>query len=509
MKMDRGAWRRQRAVARTGAGLGRTLAALTFALLLVAACDRSPSIDAPPPAVANDDVTPLPPLAPSVVESQIRYDLAPAVAALERAVPRTFGDIDERLEVPANRRVHVAFEATRSPFALRIDSQRVRVTGVIEYEGRGWYRPVIGPEVSAACGTGDVDRPRARIGVESILELRESWQLAARSRVTHVTPFSDLPRDKCRVTIFRVDVTDRVMRAARSALEKEMRTLDIAIAEVHTRERFERWWRDISRPIKLTDSVYLTIQPRKVQLGRVTSDSGQAIAHLRLEATPRISTGNRPSDFELFTPLPPLRTGPLAGTGLRVSLEGQFGYDVATGLLRRALVGRTLERANRAVQVRDVTLSGIGGGRVALGVRFDGAARGLVYLTGTPRYDNTSDQIVIPDLAYDLRTTSLLVKGLAFLGDDQIRDVLRQLARFPVQGQIDQLRQLAVRGMNRTLAAGVELVASLDSVENIHVTARRGALQVRADAGGEIRLDIARPPPIGRPGERRPRAPTP
>ena len=51
------------------------------------------------------------------------------------------------------------------------------VSSVIEYEGRGWYDPLIGPEVSAACGTDIVERPRARVRLESTLRLDESWGL--------------------------------------------------------------------------------------------------------------------------------------------------------------------------------------------------------------------------------------------------------------------------------------------------------------------------------------------
>ncbi len=474
-------------------GFARAGVACVASLFLFSACDRRPEIDAPPPDTLGELSEEVLEIPPSIVQSEIRYDLAPALAALEKAVPRTFGDIEQRLEVPSNRRMHVAFSARRSPFTISIDSQRVSVASVIEFEGRGWYKPVIGPEVSAACGTGEgVERPRARVRLETSIRLKETWALDARTRVVRVAPYSSEARDKCTVTIFHIDVTDRVMRATREKLSQQVRTLDRALAEVQTRERFERWWRDISRPIKLTDSIYLTINPRKVQLGGVTIDSNEAVAHVRLEATPRIRTGSRPNDFELFTPLPPLQHGALTGEGMRVSIQGEFGYDIATGLLRKVLIGRSLKWEKRTITIRDVTVAGIGGGKVALGVRFGGAARGLIYLTGTPSYDNAEDQILIPDLAYDLHTNSMLVKGLAYLGDNQIRDALRQYARFPITGHLDLLRTLAVKGMNRELTKGVELVASLEPVERVTVHATRAALILNASARGTLRLDIDR-----------------
>jgi hypothetical protein len=457
-------------------------------------CERAPIIEAPLPLIVEDAVDSMPPIETSVVESEIRYDLAPALVAIERAVPRQFGDIERKLQAADNRRASFAFAAERSPFRISVEGRRVTIGGVVEYEGRGWYRPPIGPEVSAACGTSGVPRPRARVGLSSTVRLTQEWGLRSSSRVTTVEPFSEDVRDKCRVTVFRIDVTDRVMRATRSVLEGQLRTLDRAIARVQSRERFERWWRDISRPLQLSDSIWLTINPVGVQLGDIRVDSGAVVASIRLEARPRIATGNRPNDFDLFTPLPRLVSGQPVGRGLRVAIEGQLGYDVANDLLRRALVGKRIERGERQAIIQAVELLGIGGGRVALGVRFGGTARGMVYLTGTPRYDTAADRLLVPDLEYDLRTSDLLIRSVSWLKDDAIRNFLRERARFPVEGQLDRLRQLAERGMNRSLAEGVDLSATLERAKAVSVRATTKALFVRAEATGTARLGIDKAP---------------
>lgn len=477
----------------------RYAAPVSGLVLLVAgvvACTSD--IQAPPPMVVEDAIDSLPPIAPSIVESEVRYDLRPAMASLEQAVPRSFGDIETRIQAGNNKRAHFAFAAERTPFRISVDGQRVAISGEIEYEGRGWYRPPIGPTISAACGTGNVAKPRANIRLVSTIGLTPEWSLSSRSRVASIEPVTDSTRDRCRVTPFRIDVTDRVMRATRGVLEQQLKNLDRNISRVNTRERFEQWWRSMSRPIRLTDSVYLTLNPSNVQMGSVSFDSGSVVARLRLEARPRIQTGNRPNDFDLFTPLPPLLKEKSVGNGLKVTLDGELGYDIANPLLRKAIVGKRIDIGDRSIVIRDVTLAGIGGGRVALGVRFGGSARGLVYLTGTPSYDQESDQLLVPDLAYDLHTNDLLVRGVAWLRDDTIRDFLRDRARFPVDDQLDRLRQLAENGMNRDLSKGVSLVANLDRARAISVRATRRALLVRAQATGWARLDIDRPVGIRR-----------
>ena len=465
---------------------------------------RSPEFEAPPPVARDDVVDSLAPIRKSIVDAEVRYDLDSALIAIEKAVPRRFGDIEQRHQMGDNKRAHFAFAASRSPFVINVDGRTVTISSVVEYEGRGWYRPPIGPTISAACGTGEVPKPRARVRVESTLRLTEGWTLAANSRVTRAVPYSDEARDHCKVTIFRIDVTERVMKATQDQLQRQLQAVDRAMARVNTRDHFEKWWRSMSRPIRLTDSIYFTINPTAVELGPIDVDSGFATAHLRLEAEPRIVTGNRPNDFDLFTPLPPLRTRKLAGDGLRVSLEGEFGYDVGNTLLRKQLVGKTIERGKYRLNIRDISITGIGGGQVALGVRVDGSVRGRFFLTGTPAYDNTKDELYVPDLAFDLQTEDLLVKGLAWLRDDWIRDFLRERARFPVADQLDRLRRLAEQGMNRRLTEGVELVATVERGENVRIRATRRALLVRADAAGQARLEINKPLKLKRvapPGE--------
>jgi hypothetical protein len=66
-----------------------------------------------------------------------------------------------------------------------------------------------------------------------------------------------------------------------------------------------------------------------------------------------------------------------------------------------------------------------------------------------------------------------------------------------------------VKGMNRDLAPGVSLIASLDEVQDVSVRARRDAILLRANAAGDIRLDIDRPVTLKRPSALRRPPPAP
>jgi hypothetical protein len=473
--------------------------AILMTALLGAACGRG-TVDAPPPIVVADVAPePIVSLPPSFLEAPISYDLSPALSALEHAVPRTFGNINERRELATNKRVHTAFAADREPFSVSFDKQTVLVDGIITYQGRGWYKPPLAPEVSGSCGVG-TDRPRARVRIASTLRITSAWKLRASSKILRLEPFSIERRDQCRVTMFAIDVTDRVMNAARSAIEEKLATLDQRIAALDVRGPLDRWWRLLQRPIQLSDSVWLQINPNAVQVGTVAGSESILEAQVGLRGLPRIVSGPRPKDGT--APLPPLETNARVGNGLFVLLEGSLDYDVANSILQKQLVGKTVRSGVRRITIREARLSGIGARRVALAMRFDGSASGQVYFVGTPRYDSTADRISVPDLDYDVGTADLLVHGLNWLKRDDVLKFLRTRAQWPVTDLVETARVRLERGMNRDLGQSAHFSTTITAGRALDVRATRRAILVWARAQGQARLSVWKAPKIAPAGSK-------
>ena len=173
-------------------------------------------------------------------------------------------------------------------------------------------------------------------------------------------------------------------------------------------------------------------------------------------------------------------------------LEGIFSYDAATDLMRKQLVGKVIRMAWRRVRIEDVTLRGIGSGRVALGVTFSGAVQGRIFFTGTPRLDLAKRQLTVPDLDFDVGSTDLPASGLWWWHGDAVRDFLRAKAAIPDSVALAGLERRAEHGMNRELAAGVRLEVTLNDSRGMAVCATREHLVVRALAEGQARLVVDR-----------------
>ncbi len=461
--------------------------------ILLAGCGGPMVIDAPPPKVGADLPDSIPPVPISTLEAPIVYDLEPILSTLEDAVPRKFGDMEKRTQHPTNGRVSFAFAGTRTPFRISIDGTNIRMASVVSYEAKGWFDPLIGPTVSGGCD-GREDKPRLSLALRSTFSIDSLWHLKSRTRLTRAAPLSEEERDRCKVTFLDIDVTDRVVAGARGVLQKKLRSIDRHIAAIDVHTQVHKWWIAMSRPISLGDSLWLTLNPARVALDSVTSDSTAVVATISLIYNPRIITGPRPPDPQ--PELPPLLRGTPTGHAMHAALVGFARYPELSSELTKRLSGRKLSLAGRRITIQELTVKGIGGGRVGLALDFTGAAKGRVWLTGTPVYDTARRVLSVPDLDYDIGSAKVLVKGMELLIGFEARDILREQAQFEVDELLEKAREAAEKAMNRQLTEGVDLVATLTKGDALSVRADIRGIQVRFAARGRAGLVITREPRI-------------
>ncbi len=446
-------------------------------------------VDVRAPVVDSVDLEDrLSPLSPSLLSVPVELDLEPLVAAMESGVPGRWGNLDERFPVPENDRLEVAFELTRSPFRVTYRDSTVEVGTTIAYRARAWYDPPVLPTVSASCGTGENEaRPRLEVVLVAPLTLDPDWRLRSRVAVQSITPVSQRDRDRCRVTVIRWDMTDRVMAGARSFLRGEAETIDSLVSAVDLRSRFESWWRLIAEPIELTDDVWLVLGGEGLTRGPIRGSGDQVGTVIGLRARPRLVVGPRPA-FRVL-PLPALDTGVVV-PGFAVRVEARAEYDEASAVLNRELAGRTVSRGDRTVRLDGFEVSGIGGGRLALAVDLRGDTRGRVYFVGTPRFDPVDGRIAIPDLDFDLASERALLEGAAWIVRVGLLELVRDAARWPAGPAVEWARDQVERGLNRHLSDQVELRGSVSDVEVVDVVAGIEALTVRADVRAEVSLVV-------------------
>ncbi len=432
----------------------------------------------------------LPSMPVSIVDAPISYALEPALTALEQAVPRRFGSLDRRVQIASNKRQQVAFAATRTPFAVTFDGERLTLSTTVSYTGRGWYKPVIGPTLSASCGTDNVP-PRLHVVLTTDIELNPAWVLKSQTRVTSLRAASTAARDACVVTFLKVDVTEQVVRAIRPLLASKLPALDRKIAAFDVRTRVEKWYGMLQRPIRVRDSLWLDLAPEQLRLGKFSLQDSALVATIRLYAHPRLVAGPQPNDPK--APLPPLSPAlKEVGDSARIRIEGLLPYDVLSATLSRQLIGRKFRRFGRSVRLDSLAVSPLDDGRVVLAARVSGDISGTAYLVGTPQLDQATRALIVPDLDFDVSTSNALVQGLAWLRKGDMVVQLRKQARFPLDTILEETRAKVEGALNRDLTSGVELSGTVRTGKLLDVLVHPRWLVVRAEAAGTLALAVDR-----------------
>jgi hypothetical protein len=298
----------------------------TLGLLLATASCGSERVAPPVPRATAVWVDTLPPVPTSYLDVPVRYDLAPALRWLESEVPVRFGDLEERKPIVGKKRMRYAYAAERSPFRLVVDGRTAMLQADVKYRARAWYNPPVLPEISAKCGK-EGEEPRARLTVETNVELTRAWTLRPRTQAM-ATPLSNPARDRCKVTFLRIDVTGKVMDGAREALAQRLAAFDAKIAAFDLPSESSRLWGVLGSPLKLTDSLWLVINPATVRIGMLKMHGDTLVTTIGISANPRVIGGSRPDVAP--PPLPEPQDSTSRPPVLHLLTEGRLPYDVGT-----------------------------------------------------------------------------------------------------------------------------------------------------------------------------------
>lgn len=471
---------------------GRAVALIGAALVVVSVatrCGDSVRLDPEPPATTSDDPLALLARPVSVINVPMDVPVERLLQLVEAAVPARHGDLERYRPASDGGRARVAYELERAPFRASFVDDQARLSTRISYRMRVHY-PLPGlPDVESSCGMGDGPRPQLYVALVSPISIAPDWSLRTMASVAELRPASEEDEDRCRITLFGIDITEDVVEGAREYLDEHLTAIDSLAAGVDLRSRFESWWATLSEPVALSDSVWLAMRPEGIRRGRIRGTGDSVTVEVALESRPEIVIGSQPPS--LPTPLPSLDSGAVVPR-LELLVNALAEYSTGSRILTELLAGRTFVMSGRDVRVEGVRVFGIGSGRVAMELEVSGDLGGRLYLTGRPAIDRATGQVSVPDLDLDVATRDLLVSTVTWFATRAFREDLRTRATWPMTSAVEWLSEWLHQGLNRDLSDDLGITGEVDSVEIVGVAAFREALIVRLSARGSARLLVRR-----------------
>lgn len=457
-------------------------------LAIITGCGSSKKTVAPVP---EPIVKTLPPLTESVIHIPVKIVVKPFLQQAEQMAPKEITSDGWPAYMQSGCDFRYKYRFIRSGFQFSCLNNRVTMTMNGKYQIAGSKTVCVlgqsvSPWINGSCGFGDEPMRRVHIQLVSDLKFTSDYRLQTRSRVEKVQAI-----DKCTVTIFNNDVTQQVMDSIAASVNFYGAQVDQTLRDLRFDEVLNPVAERAGKKIPLSTYGYMKLNANSLKLGAInlTGDTLKFIAGI--SCFPEISSDS--INNAITQHLPPL-SGVVNGDGFQLTTNAEYDYRTIDTLLTRTLRGREFDVKGEKISISGVEVSGLDQYKVRFKVNFTGTKKGTLFLTGTPELDPVSQQLQVPDLEYDLNSSSLvLVVGKTFF-NRQILEGLRQQAKINVRDLYLKNKARIDAQLNREVMEGIQMTGSTRELRLTGLVINRDNVQVQAQVSGIANLVISKLP---------------
>jgi len=461
----------------------RTLFPLLVIIFSLYSCG---SIKPEAPEIEVKEKLEIPPQPVSVVKVPIKINLAPYFKETNETVPKTFEGGDHPCAGVSYdyyfKRKPIKFNGTGSFLEYSVKgSYWMKMSYCPECLTLFSSKPeCISSKLNFSCGVNEPMRTM-KVAFKSKIDVSPKYRLQSKTYLKSVKATSP-----CKVTLFRFDATGTLEKEVKSALKSVEKDIDAAIGEIDLSADMALTWEAIEAPIDLEGYGYMFLNPKKVGMSsiRYVGDTAYLDAYLQAYPEVRLDTiGFRP------TPLPDLSELKV-GEGFDVKMDITAKYDSLSTILTRDIKGMETEVKGNKVIFGDVEIHGAADQKLHIKLDFSGKKSGTIYLTGTPSFNAEKQLISFPDLEFDIKTKSALLKSAKWLFDKKITNMIREAATVELATYLDQFKATVDESLNGQVEDGVFMDGKVDKIFIDYIYPREDVLFLRVSSLGSLGIQM-------------------
>jgi hypothetical protein len=460
-------------------------------LFFLAACATTPSQTANPTQPQQQY-----PSEVSTITIPIRTTLAPLLPQIESQVPKTMEKLDG-YELDPTKGYGLKYRVTRDPIALNMAGTGLHATLTVKYQLEGCRRTTkpfskdttMWPCVS--CGFGEPMR-EAFIAIDSHLEWDASWRLRSKTTARPV----EFP-NRCTVTFVGIDISDwKLGPLVNDQLRDLVKTIDANTPKVtNLKPNAEQIWSALQAPLEVAPKTWLVLEPIDLAVAPLTGSGLNVQSALTLHARTRLVIGARPAVATAH--LPPLHVETASGGGIRVPFAIELPYAEASRIITEQFGKKKYKAGGGELALEHLTLAPARDGRLTIEAEIDfhgGLLKkyhGLVYLEGTPQFDETTKRMKIVDIDYSLdpKRHNPFVRTADRLAHDSVRKAIAENASWSIAGELERIRSDIEKAISRPLAKGITLHGKVESIEPGKMTIANDGITIHALATGSADIE--------------------
>jgi hypothetical protein len=459
-----------------------------FGLQSCSTSHKTTTVTPTPPAKKT-----LPPLPESVLNIPVKLAIAPFLQQAEQLAPKEVLSAGWPNYINSSCEFRYKYRFVRSVFQFSCTNNRINVAMNGSYQIAGSktvcvMNQSVYPWVNGSCGFGTEPMRKVNINLIADLQFMPDYHLQTFTRTEKLVPV-----DKCLVTVFKNDVTGEILDSIAASVNEFGKNIDAIVKQLDFNKVIAPIADKAGKKIPLSTYGYLKLNASELNMGPINFAADTLLFTAGISCFPEISSDS--INYSVAKHLPPLK-GNIVGNGFALHANAIYDYSTIDTLLTRTLRNREFAVKGEKIKIADIKLRGLDNYRVEFKISFTGTKKGTLFLTGTPALDIPTQNITVPDLEYDLNSSSLtLVLGKTFF-NRQILDNLRKQAKVNVAELYQKNKSRIDAQFNRNVADGITLRGTTSQLRLNGLVINKDNVQVQVNLNGNASLVIAKIPAL-------------
>jgi len=420
----------------------------------------------------------------SIINIPITIDLRPYLAATDSAVPSIFKGKEATCEG-----VSYSYTFVRDPISFKGIDKHLNFAINGRYALNLNYCPqcteifnetgnCVIPRIYTSCG---VDEPMRELLIEytTEIDIKKNYQLQSNTKLKELRALSP-----CKITVFNYNATDKILKEVKSSLIDLEQDIDKDISSINLRPDIEKVWNSLSEVNQLEGYGFLHMNPADISISRVRYSNDTAFVKAQLTAKPKIYLDSANC---IKKELPQLLDYKEVD-GFNVATDISASYDSLGAVLTNQLQNTELDFKGRKIILDGISINGALNHKLSLKVAFSGKKKGILYLDGTPVFDSTTQRISFPDLEFDIKTKSAILRSAKWLFNDKLTKKIRNLSDIDLSTYLDTLKNTLNNNLQGEITEGVDLNGSINDVYITVVQPLESHLFIRVLSKGKLSI---------------------
>lgn len=457
---------------------------VSLSFLILTSCS---TIKPTAPEIRVQEDYEIPKAKPSYIKVPIKINLKPYFDETDNSIDRTFSGEESQCSG-----VSIKYQFNRSPIKFEGVGSKLRFD--VDGKYRLWLNYCaactdafasepycLTSRIYASCGVGEPMR-KIHVGYETQIGVAKDYKLESETKLREIKALSP-----CKITVFDYDATSRLEKEVKTVLEDMEEDIDKEIGAVDLRPEMEATWNAIAEPMDLEGYGFLEVHPQYVGMDKIKYKGDTAYVNAVLKAYPRILS--KPSGKKVKE-LPNL-TSYRDRDGFDINMDVYTRYDSLSAILNRNIAGTEMDVKGKQVIFDSIKVYGAHDKKLHIKVNFSGSKSGEFYLTGTPVFAADSQYISFPDMQFDIKSKSVLLKSAKWFFDKKITDMLRKETEIDLSPYMDTLRAELNENLNMELYDGVNMTGEVKeiTVELIQPMSNQLHIQIHSLGNIAIKMD--------------------